>query len=111
MKEIKSNRELARDRKATESIIATICGNTAPGQRTVSAAWVALASGTHNIDKVNKVMDHYGLKIKNGEIDLSGKANLGGAYREILIKRQKALEDYLKRQRAKKEVKKQTKRK
>lgn len=111
MKEIKSNRELARDRKATESIIATICGNTTPGQRTVSAAWVALASGTHNIDKVNKVMDHYGLKIKDGEIDLSSKANLGGAYREILIKRQKALEDYLKRQRAKKEVKKQTKRK
>lgn len=104
----KSSRELAKERKAEESIISTICGNTTPGQRKVSAAWVALASGTHDVDKVNKVIKKYGLKTSNGEIDLSGKANLGRAYKDILTKRQKELDEYLKRQQAKKAAKKKS---
>ena len=106
----KSNRELAKERKAEDSIISTICGNTAPGQRKVSVAWVALASGTRNVEKVNQVTEKYGMKISDGEIDLSGKENLGGAYKEILTKRQKELDEYLKRQQAKKAATKKTKR-
>lgn len=108
--QIKSSRALARERKAEESIISTICGNTTPGQRKVSVAWVALASGTHSVEKVNQVTEKYGMKISDGEIDLSGKANLGGAYKEILTKRQKELDEYLKRQQAKKAATKKTKR-
>lgn len=100
--EIKSARELAKERKAEESIISTICGNTSPGQRKVSVAWVALASGTRNVDKVNQVVKKHGLKVADGEIDLSNKANLGVAYKDILAKRQKELDEYLKRQKAKK---------
>ncbi len=100
----KSSRELAKERKAEESIISTICGNTTPGQRKVSVAWVALASGTHDVEKVQRITKRYGLKIADGEIDLSGKANLGGAYKEILTKRQKELDEYLKRRQAKKAV-------
>ncbi len=107
---VKSKREIAKERKAEESIISTICGNTAPGQRKVSVAWVALASGTHSVEKVNQVTEKYGMKISDGEIDLSGKANLGGAYKEILTKRQKELDEYLKRQQAKKAATKKTKR-
>ena len=102
----KSARELAKERKAEESIISTICGNTTPGQRAVSVAWVALASGTHNVEAVNKVVKKHGLKITDGNIDLSNKANLGAAYKDILVKRRKEFDEYLKRQEAKKAAKK-----
>ena len=102
----KSARELAKERKAEESIISTICGNTTPGQRAVSVAWVALASGTHNVEAVNKVVKKHGLKITDGNIDLSNKANLGAAYKDILVKRRQEFDEYLKRQEAKKAAKK-----
>ncbi len=102
----KSAKELAKERKAEEAIISTVCGNTTPGQRRVSTAWVALASGTHDVEKVNQVMKKHGLKITDGEIDFSNKANLGSRYKEILVARQKALDEYLKREKAKKAAKK-----
>lgn len=94
---IKSKRELAKEQKAEENIISTICGNTTPYQRKVSADWVALASGTRDLEKVKKVANKYGLKVSDNNIDLSGKANMGKAYAAILDKRRKEMEDYLKR--------------
>jgi len=56
---------------AEEKIISTIYGNTTPNQLKVNAEWVALASSVHDVNMVKEVVEKYGSKITNGEIDLT----------------------------------------
>lgn len=93
-------------KKQEENIISTICGNTTPYERTVSAEWIALASAAHSVEKVEVIVKKYGGKVKNGEIDLTslrGNGAIGKEYGAIRERRAKELEEiYAKKQAAKK---------
>ena len=87
--------ELTVTKKQKENIISTICGNTTSYQRTVSIDWVALASGAHSVEKVEKVVKEFGGKVKGGQIDLNslrGDGRIGKAHAIIREEREKAQE-------------------
>lgn len=86
-----------RERRSEEAIISTICGNTTRSQRKVSTEWVALASGTHSVEKVQNVAKKYGMKSNEQDIDLSNIANMGPEYKKILKRREKEFKERLKK--------------
>lgn len=82
-----------RERRAEESIISTICGNTTAYDKKASTEWVALASGTHSVEQVKKVAEKFGMKCTEKEIDLSNKSNMSKEYGTIVKRRLKELEE------------------
>lgn len=89
--------KVERERRTEEAIISTICGSVTKSQRKVSTEWVALASGTHSVEKVLDIAKKYGMKATERDIDLSNIANMGPEYKKIMKRREKEFKERLKK--------------
>lgn len=108
-KDDKNPKKLTLTKKQKENIISTICGGSSPNENTISAEWVALASASHSVEKVESVVKEFGGKIKDGKIDLISLRGDGRIYKANAIIREetrKAHNEYLNKKREKKNASK-----